>query len=164
MRTLMKWFLLLIVALPVLVLVAGQAGWLRGKVPPDLGVNQGRLKALSDTSNSVSSQADLYPGHAQQSHAQIDPLPWKPGGAGPSLAALEQSLQSMEGISIVETTPDYVRAQAQTRWLKFTDDLEFWVNAERQVIELRSASRTGLMDFGANRNRIESLRSAYAAR
>ena len=59
--------------------------------------------------------------------------------------------------------PGYVRAEAQTRWLKFTDDLEFWVNPEHQVIELRSASRLGQMDFAANRNRIEALRSAYLA-
>lgn len=159
----MKWFLLLVVALPLLVFVAGQAGWLRGEMPAGLGVTEGRLKALSNAPNCVSSQAALYPGHAQQSFAQIDPLPLKPGGSEASLTALTQALQGMDGVSIVEQSPDYVRAQAQTHWLKFTDDLEFWINPERQVIELRSASRLGKKDFNANRNRIEALRSAYAA-
>ncbi len=128
-----------------------------------LGVNQGRLKALSDTPNCVSSQAVLYPGHAQQSYAQIDPLPFKPEGAEASLAALALALKSLEGVTIVEQSPGYLRAQAQTRWLKFTDDLEFWVNPEHQVIELRSASRLGRKDFDVNRDRIEALRLAYTA-
>lgn len=162
-RTIMKWTLLLVLALPVLLLLAGQTGLLAGTAPADLGVTQGRLKALSNTPNCVSSQALLYPGHAQERYAQIDPLPLKAAGAEASLAALAQALHTMDGVSIVEQTSDYVRAQAQTRWLKFTDDLEFWFNPERQVIELRSASRLGRKDFSANRNRIEALRSAYLA-
>lgn len=162
----MKWLLLLTLALPVLLLVAGQAGMLRGEAPSDLGVNHGRLKALSSTPNCVSSQAELYPGHAQQAYAQIASFPLKPGVTGAteaSLTALTRALQGMDGVSIVEQAPGYVRAQAQTRWLKFTDDLEFWINPERQVIELRSASRLGRKDFSANRIRIEALRAAYTA-
>jgi uncharacterized protein (DUF1499 family) len=41
--------------------------------------------------------------------------------------------------------------------------MEFWVNPERQVIEVRSASRLGRKDFGVNRQRIEALRRAYLA-
>ena len=162
-RSIMKWLLLLAVALPVLLLVAGQAGLLRGSAPADLGVTQGRLKAPSDSPNCVSSQTMLYPGHVQQSYAQIDPLPLKPGGAEASLTALTQALRSLDGVSIVEQKPDYIRAQAETHWLKFTDDLEFWINSDQEVIDLRSASRLGQMDFAANRKRIETLRSAYAA-
>ena len=162
-RTIMKWFLLLVLVLPVLLLLAGQAGLLRGSPPGDLGVTQGRLKALSNTPNCVSSQAHLYPGHPQQTYAQIDPLPLKDAGPQVSISALTQALKAMDGVTITDEQPGYVRAEAQTRWLKFTDDLEFWVNPEREVIELRSASRLGRKDFAANRNRIETLRSAYQA-
>lgn len=158
----MKGVLLLAVALPVLLLVAGQAGMLRGSAPGDLGVSQGRLKALCETPNCVSSQAMMYPGHPQQSYAQIHPIPLKPGSEDVSMTALTQALQSLDGVSIVEQQPDYVRAQAETRWLKFTDDLEFWINPEQQVIDLRSASRLGHSDLAVNRNRIETLRSIYA--
>lgn len=162
-RTVMKWLLLLVLVLPGLLLLAGQAGLLRGEPPGNLGVTQGRLKPLSNTPNCVSSQASLYTGHVQERYAQIDPLPAKPAGSEASLAALARVLQAMDGVSIVEQNDSYVRAEAQTRWLKFTDDLEFWFNPERQVIELRSGSRLGQMDFAANRNRIEALRSAYLA-
>ena len=162
-RTVMKWFLLLTLALPVLLLLAGQAGLLRGAPPGDLGVSQGRLKALSNTPNCVSSQAHLYPGHPQQTYAQIDPLPLKAAGPQASLSALSQVLQAMNGVTVTDVQRGYVRAEARTRWLKFTDDLEFWVNPERQVIEVRSASRLGQMDFATNRSRIEALRPAYLA-
>jgi len=154
------------IALPVLLgvgLLAAQGGSLRGTQPTDLGVKDGRLKAPSLTRNSVSSQAALYPDHPQITYAQIEPLPLKNGGAVASVAALSAALQSLPGVSVVDQQPDYLYAQAQTRWLKFVDDLEFWVNPVAGVLELRSASRLGREDFGANRQRIEAVRAAYLA-
>jgi uncharacterized protein (DUF1499 family) len=65
---------------------------------------------------------------------------------------------------VVEQRPDYLHAEAETRWLKFTDDIEFWFNPVRGVVELRGASRLGRRDFGVNRQRVEAIRSAYLAR
>lgn len=152
------------IALPVLLgvaLLAAQAGALRGTQPTDLGVKDERLKAPSLTRNSVSSQAALYPEHPQKTHALIEPLPLKNGGALASVAALSTALQNLPGVTVVEQQPDYLYAQAQTRWLKFVDDLEFWINPVAGVVELRSASRLGREDFGANRQRIEAVRAAY---
>ncbi len=69
----------------------------------------------------------------------------------------------MPAVTIVEQKPDYLHAEAQTRWLKFVDDLEFWANPAGSTIELRSASRLGREDFGVNRQRIEAIRAAYLA-
>ena len=126
-------------------------------------VRDGRLKAPSPTPNSVSSQAALMPDHPQRAYASIDPLPFKAGGTAASMKALEAVLNTMPGMTIVEQRPDYLYAQAQTRWLKFVDDLEFWANPASGVIELRSASRLGREDFGVNRQRIEKIRAAYLA-
>ena len=79
------------------------------------------------------------------------------------MLALEQALATLEGVQIVEREPTYIRAEAQTRWLKFVDDLEFWLTASDGAIEVRSASRLGREDFGANRARVERLRTAYLA-
>lgn len=154
------------IALPVLLgvgLLAAQGGALRGTQPTDLGVKDGRLKAPSLTRNSISSQAALYPDHPQKGYAAIEPLPLKSGDVVASLTALSQALQSVPGVTVVDQQPDYLYAQAQTRWLKFVDDLEFWVNPVAGVIELRSASRLGREDFGANRQRMEAVRIAYLA-
>ena len=139
----MKFAFYIVLAAIVLALVAAQIGMLSGQRPSDLGVKDGRLKPPSVTRNSVSSQAALLPDHPQRAYAAIDPLPFKAGGAAASIKALEAVLGTTPGVTIVEQRPDYVYAQAQTRWLKFVDDLEFWANPASGVIELRSASRLG---------------------
>ncbi|MDP2163039.1 MAG: DUF1499 domain-containing protein [Hydrogenophaga sp.] len=154
------------IALPVLLgagLLAAQGGALRGTQPTDLGVKDGRLKAPSATRNSVSSQAGLYPEHPQNGYASIEPLPLKGGDVVASLSALSKALQSVPGVTVLDQQPDYLYAQAQTRWLKFVDDMEFWANPATGAVELRSASRLGREDFGANRQRIEAVRAAYLA-
>ena len=72
-------------------------------------------------------------------------------------------LQAMPGVTVVEQKDNYLRAQAQTRWLKFIDDLEFWIDPQQTRIEVRSASRLGRKDFGVNRQRLEAIRAAYLA-
>ncbi len=153
--------LTLLIAAPVAVLVAGQLGLFSGEKPQDLGLTNSRLKPPSNTRNSVSSQTSLYPEHPQIAYAAIDALPWREGGAVASMQALVRALDIQPGTAIVERTPDYVYAQARTRWLGFVDDLEFWANPSTQVIEIRSASRLGQEDMGANRQRIEAIRAAY---
>ncbi|MGD9241474.1 MAG: DUF1499 domain-containing protein, partial [Desulfobacterales bacterium] len=40
----------------------------------------------------------------------------------------------------------------------------FYFPSEETIIHVRSASRTGYYDFGANRRRVERLRSAFENR
>lgn len=159
----MKLAFYIVLAAIVLALVAAQVGLLSGQRPGDLGVKDGRLKPPSSTRNSVSSQAALIPDHPQRTYASIEPLPFKAGGAAASMQTLAVVLGTMPGGTIVEQRPEYLYAQAQTRWLKFVDDVEFWANPASGVIELRSASRLGREDFGVNRQRIEKIRAAYLA-
>ncbi len=160
----MKAALYILAGLFVLAAILIQAGVLSGHRPSDLGVKNGRLKLPSATPNSVTSQAALYPDHPQQAYAEIAPLPLKGGSGTVSLQTLAAVLVSMPGVAVVEQRPDYLYAQAETRWMKFTDDLEFWFNPSRGAIELRSASRLGRKDYEVNRQRVETIRAAYLAR
>jgi uncharacterized protein (DUF1499 family) len=159
----MKIALYVSIGLLVFAVIAIQFGVLGGNRPADLGVSNSRLKPPSPTRNSVSSQAALYPDHPQRDYADIKPLPLKSGAGENSLQALTAALRSVPGIKVVEQRPDYLHAEAETRWLKFVDDLEFWLNPARSVIEVRSASRLGREDFGVNRQRVEAIRAAYLA-
>jgi uncharacterized protein (DUF1499 family) len=146
----------------LLLWLAGLAGAWRGTAPTDLGVVNGRLKPPSLTRNSVSSQALLHPGHPQAQYAQIDPWPLAvPGDASASLAHLARVLEGQPGVVLVQVRPDYLRAEAQTRWLRFVDDLEFWAPMGATAIEVRSASRLGREDLGTNRQRLQRLLTAY---
>lgn len=151
-----------LIALPVLLVLVGQLGFLSGQAPSDLGVQAERLKAPSLTRNSVSSQTALHPDHPQLAYAQIDPLPLR-GTPQDSMALLQRTLTAEPGLHIMVSKDDYLHATATTRWMGFVDDLEFWFNPNQRVIEVRSASRLGREDFGANRDRIERIRRAYLA-
>lgn len=159
---LLTWLTVIAAALALLAVAAGQLGWLQGTSPADLGVNGGRLKPPSSTPNSVSSQAGLYPGHPQRQYADIAPLPVQGDGAA-TLARIRTIVEGMAGARVVTSRPDYLYVQFTTRWLRFVDDAEFWSDPVNRVIQVRSASRIGRGDLGANRRRIEALRAALAA-
>ncbi|TNF62146.1 MAG: DUF1499 domain-containing protein [Burkholderiales bacterium] len=152
-----------LVAPPLLLLASGQAGLLQGHAPDDLGVRQGRLKPPSETRNSVSSQADLHPGHPQQEHARVEPWPWPDDDPVRAMQLLADVLSGEPSLRVVRRADDYIHAEARTRWLGFVDDLEFWSDPDNRVIQVRSASRLGREDFGANRRRMEQLRTRYMA-
>jgi uncharacterized protein (DUF1499 family) len=160
--SIVKWLVIGLVTVSVLTVAAGQLGLLQGSAPTDLGVHDGRLKPPSPTANSVSSQAALHPDHPQRGYADIAPLAVT--GDGPAtIARLEAIVRGMDGAKVVRSEPDYLYAQFTTRWLKFVDDLEFWFDPARNVIEVRSASRLGRSDLGVNRRRVEAVRAALAA-
>ncbi|MDI1273873.1 DUF1499 domain-containing protein [Polaromonas sp.] len=150
--------LLLVAAL--LLLAAGQLGFLAGQPPKDLGVRDGRLKPPSPTPNSVSSQAGSHADHPQRSGADIAPLHYT-GDAKAALGRLATLLESTPGCVLVTREPAYLYAQCHTRWLKFTDDVEFALDEAAHVIQVRSASRLGRKDFGVNRARVEALRARF---
>lgn len=159
------WLALAVLAGAALVLwVAGQLGAWRGQRPSDLGVQAGRLKPPSATRNSVSSQAQLYPDHPQRAQAHTEPWPLVvPGDPAASLARLAQVLARTPGVVLVTQRSDYLHAEAETRWMRFVDDLEFYAPAGADAIALRSASRLGSDDLGTNRRRLQALRADYLA-
>lgn len=152
-----------VAAVAVAVLAAGQIGLFAGTPPADLGVRDGRLKAPSTTANSVSSQAMLWEGHPMQQMAQIAPLPLR-GAPGEALTRLRLVVQAMPGSEVVLQRADYLYVRFSTRWLGFVDDAEFWVDPAQRVIQVRSASRLGASDLGVNRARIERIRTALGDR
>jgi uncharacterized protein (DUF1499 family) len=154
-------FIIVVVALIVLLLLAGRMGLLSGRQPQGLGVTDGQLKRPSRTPNSVSSQADLWPDDAQREYARIAPIALS--GDGPAtMAKLAGVIEALPGTKIIERKNDYLYAQFTTAMMKFVDDVEFWFDPQAQVIQVRSASRVGRKDLGVNRARIETIRERLA--
>lgn len=147
-----------LVILPLLVLAAGQFGFLRGAPPGERGLRDGKLKPPSRTQNSVSSQAGLWPAADYDvAYASIEPLRFS-GDPTAAMNRLQNVLAAWPGARIVENRPDYIAVEFETRWLRFVDDAEFLLDAAAHVIHVRSKSRLGRKDFGVNRGRIEALR------
>ncbi len=155
------WALLILTAAGI---GAGQAGLFEGTAPTDLGVRDGKLKAPSARPNSVSSQASLWTDQPQAQAAQIAPLALQ-GGDGPAtMAALLQVVRAAPGAVVMQAGPNYIYAQFTTPLMKYTDDVEFWLDPAAAVVQVRSASRLGESDLGTNRQRIEAIRAHLAAR
>jgi uncharacterized protein (DUF1499 family) len=152
-------FGLAVAIVALFLLVAGQLGMLRGKAPDDLGLKDGKLKRPSRTENSVSSQADLWPDHPQKVYASIAPFKATSDGSA-EMKKIAEILQSMPRTVIIKQEQGYIYAQSTTALLKFTDDVEFALDASKGIIDVRSASRLGRKDFGVNRARVEAIRSA----
>ncbi|MEM9898790.1 MAG: DUF1499 domain-containing protein [Pseudomonadota bacterium] len=62
-----------------------------------------------------------------------------------------------EGGEIVQQSDEYIAAVFTTKIMRYKDDVEF--RLDDAAVHVRSASRVGYSDLGANRKRIESLRS-----
>ena len=154
LKTLGTIALVILIALPAAVLIAGQFNLLSGQRPADLGARDGKLKPpRADAWNTVSSQAALHP---HTDYHTIAPLSYQGDGKA-AFAKLTDIVRSKNGANIIAAEPGYLHAEFQTKWLKFVDDVEFLLDEQAGVIHMRSASRLGRKDFGVNRTRLEAI-------
>ena len=111
------------------------------------------LKPCPHKPNCVSSLSE------ETAHA-VEPLRY----AGDWLVAKQSLLQLIEGIprtAIVENTGEYLHAIFKSKLFGFVDDVEFLFDDTEKLVHIRSASRLGYFDFGANRQRVEMLRKRW---
>ncbi len=127
-----------------------------GKRPSTLGVSDSKLAPCPASPNCCSSD-DLDSDHT------IPPFKLKQPAAEVWRAVLEL-VMNLPKTRITEETSDYLHAECRSRVFGFVDDLEFHLRPSSGIIAVRSAARLGYSDFGVNRRRIESLRSALIAR
>lgn len=115
-----------------------------GKRPDDIGVRNGALTHCPDSPNCVCSC------ETRSSH-HIAPLET-------TLDGVRAAIAQMPRTRLVSDTGDYLHVECLSRLLGFIDDLEFLAQPESGLVQVRSASRLGYSDLGANRRRIEALR------
>ena len=83
------------------------------------------------------------------------------GTAEDALVRLQRVIEQMPRSTIISTDELYLHAECETWLFRFVDDVEFQIDAEAKQIQVRSASRTGYSDLGANRSRVEVMRAAW---
>lgn len=134
-----------------------------GRKPDDLGVQpDGRLKPAPTSPNCVCSDA----ASADRVH-YVDALVVTSDPA----VAWEVAVSTMSSwalATVAQRDDDYMHVECSTKFWGFVDDLELHLRRptgedRRCTIAVRSASRLGLSDLGANRARVESLRSFLAS-
>lgn len=92
---------------------------------------------------------------------QVAPLGYG-GSTEAAQRALAKIISNMQGGAVVENTPGYMRAEFTSPVFRYVDDVQFVFQDDR-TIQVRSSSRIGYYDFGANRKRIEDIRKAFDA-
>lgn len=154
-RSRRKLWLTVLILLPV-VLVSGLLIMsLFSKRPDDLGVTEGRLRACPASPNCVCSYSDA----ADAEHG-IEPLQI-PANFEEPMQGLVQVIESLPRTTIVTREDDYLHVEFTSLLLRFVDDVEFQILPEEAVIHVRSASRIGHSDLGANRQRVEQIRAEW---
>ena len=117
-----------------------------------LGVQAGKLKDCPATPNCVCSQSSAPARH-------IEPLRFT-GPAASAWAKLQRLIEGMPRATIRARDEHYLHAEFTSRIFRFVDDVEFLL--EEGIIHVRSASRVGRWDLGANRARIEEIRRRFS--
>jgi len=118
------------------------------RTPATAGIVADHLGPCPSTPNCVNS-ADTDAGHA------IDVL--VPANTM-TITAVAQLLNSQPGTTVITQKQNYLHATIRTRVWGFIDDLEIFQRDSSASLHVRSASRLGVSDLGANRKRVESLR------
>ncbi|GAB6140839.1 DUF1499 domain-containing protein [Methylosoma difficile] len=121
-------------------------------LPEMAEANSKKLPPCLKSPNCVSSQAPLI----DKTHF-IAPFEIK-GNPQKAWEALKLAINDKQRMVITHETHDTLHAEATSLVFRFIDDINVVMDAEAELIHIRSASRTGHSDFGVNRRRIESLR------
>ena len=119
------------------------------KTPGKVGVTDGQLQACSEKPNCVSSFAD--PSDEQHHYPPLE---------GEPIEALWQKLNTVlqdMGYQVVTADNQYIHATETSKIMRYIDDIEFLYSETENKIFVRSASRVGYSDLGANRKRMDAI-------
>lgn len=120
--------------------------------PNYLGVTHGKLAPCPTSPNCVCS-------YNQDAH-HIAPLEFSSSFQN-ARHQMKQLVTGLKGFILIHEEEDYLRFEFMSAIFKFVDDVEFYFDGQSQLIHVRSASRVGYYDFGANRKRIENIRQLW---
>lgn len=120
--------------------------------PSGLGLHGGKLAPVPDSPNCVSTMTE-------KSAAATEPF---------DVSGMEQPMEELKKViestipraRLVTVEENYLHYEFTSALFRFVDDSEFLLDSENSVIHFRSASRVGYSDMGANRKRMEKIRTA----
>ena len=121
-----------------------------------LGIHNGKLAPCPERPNCVSSDAGDEEHH-------VEPLSIS-GNPEQAWDTLKDLCANRSRTTILTVTVDYLHVIEKSRFFGFIDDLEFHLRPEEGIIAVRSASRKGHSDLGANRRRVEQIRRELLSR
>jgi len=118
-----------------------------------VGMQNNRLLPCPDSPNCVSS-------FETDSAHYVEPLRYE-GSKADARQKLLSILNTTKRVKVVTSEETYIHAEFTSLIFRFVDDVEFYLDEKEPVIHVRSASRVGYSDLGANRKRVEEIRRQF---
>ncbi len=119
---------------------------------PELGLLNGQLRACPTTPNCVCSEQLVE-------RAVVEPLIYTTTAAD-AWSRMKQAIIETGGIILTEQG-GYLHARYETSLMRYIDDVELRIDENKQRIHVRSASRVGYSDMGANQKRVTRIWAAF---
>lgn len=148
----MKILLYIVIGIVLVMGLLFAALSLSSRKQPDLGLVNGQLRACPDTPNCVNSEQ-------QDNNVFIEPYVYTVSNED-AWSKIKQVMLDTGG-TIVSEEASYLHATYQTPIMRYIDDVELRLDSQNQRIHIRSASRVGHSDMGANRKRVEQIRRRF---
>lgn len=121
--------------------------------PKNLGVTNGKLALMPNKPNAVSSQTE-------EKDKKIEALEFKEN----LMESKQQVIKAIDNYGngkIIKNEKNYLYIVFTTGMMKYHDDVEFYFDESKKLIQIRSASRIGYSDMGLNRERYNKLSKLY---
>ena len=131
-------------------------GLFAGSRPVNLGFNAGKFTPPTWKPNCVSSTVDK----SDETHF-IAPITYS-GASTSAWKKLADIVKASPRTTVVSESANYLYAEFKSAGLGFVDDVECALDEKAGAIQVRSASRLGVRDLGANRGRIETIRAQFS--
>jgi len=112
-----------------------------------------KFSPCPDSPNCISSQS------TDKRHF-IEPLNYT-GDIADARKKLIDILENTKRVNLRKAGMNYIHAEFRSSIFRFIDDVEFSFPTDKNIIHVKSASRKGYYDFGANCRRVERLRSTF---
>jgi uncharacterized protein (DUF1499 family) len=113
----------------------------------------GKFSPCPGSPNCVSSQS------TDKMHF-IEPLHFS-GSRTDARQQLIRILKNTKRVHLAKVEMDFIHAEFRSLIFRFVDDVTFFFPTDKNIIHVKSASRIGYYDFGANRRRVEQLRAIF---
>lgn len=97
---------------------------------------------------------------ASDSSHYIEPFSFQDQPAQ-AMQRLKEAVLTLKRVTIIEEQPDYLHVEVRSLVFRFVDDVEFTLQPEPGLIQIRSSARMGYTDFGVNRRRVEKIRQIF---
>ncbi len=72
-------------------------------------------------------------------------------------AKIEKTITSFASAKVESTKENYLHIIVTTKLMRFKDDLYFWWDPETEKLSMKSESRVGYSDLGANKKRLKTF-------